>query len=358
MGCKLEKRREARLVARIHRVLEGKSDPPPAPDYAGAAAAQGAANKEAAIAGAQISNPNIYGPYGSQTVTYANDPTTGNPVPTVKQTLSPEQQGLYNRNTQVQTGLANLSGDAIGTVQSVMGKPFNYGGQVQTSVNNPNAQTSLDTSNVAKMPVNAGTTAQQAIMSRLDPTLARARTSRETELTNQGLRPGMEAWDNAMKDVDFQENDQRTQAALQGINVDMNANNQGYNQALQSGQFANSGTGQNFSQGLQGAQFGNTSNAQNLQQALSLRELPLNEISALMSGSQVTNPQFQQYTGQNVQPAPVFGAAQAQGNYNQGTYNAQQAAQGAFYGGLAGLGGAALMSPTGTFGGISAMLKR
>ena len=44
--------------------------PPPAPDYTGAAQAQGAANVEAARLSARMANPNIIGPYGSQTISY------------------------------------------------------------------------------------------------------------------------------------------------------------------------------------------------------------------------------------------------------------------------------------------------
>lgn len=297
-------------AARYH----GKSSPPPAPDYVGAANAQGAANKDAAIASAQLSNPNIYGPYGSQTVSYANDPTTGNPVPTINQTLSPAQQQLLNSQTGMQQGLANLGTQSIGTVQNVLGTPFNSSGY--------NTQRSLDTSNVAQMPVNAGTTAQEAIMSRLEPQITKDREALRTQLYNQGLREGSAAYADAQTMQGQRENDLRLQAAGQGIGIDMGANQQGYNQALQSGQFAN------------------TANQQALQQAAALRQMPLNEITALMSGSQVTTPQFQSYTGQNVQAAPLFGAAQALGNYNQGIYNAEQAGQGAFYGGLASLGGA------------------
>ena len=45
--------------------------PPPAPDYVGAANAQGAANLTAGQQSASLSNPNINTPYGSQSVTYA-----------------------------------------------------------------------------------------------------------------------------------------------------------------------------------------------------------------------------------------------------------------------------------------------
>lgn len=51
----------------------GKSSPsaPAPPDYAGAAVAQGAANLETAKAQGRMNNPNVVGPLGSQTVTWA-----------------------------------------------------------------------------------------------------------------------------------------------------------------------------------------------------------------------------------------------------------------------------------------------
>lgn len=277
--------------------MGGKSDPPPAPDYVGAAQAQGSANKDAAIAQAQLANPNIYGPYGSSTVSYSLDPTTGNPVPTINQNLSSNQQALLNNQDAVKMGLANLGNESIGRVQNVMGQGFNYNG--------PSVQTGVDTSGVAKAPVNSGTTALQASMQRLQPTLERQRDQLNTQLVNQGLRPGMEAYTNSMKDQDFRENDLYNQAVSSSLGMDMSANQQGYNQALQSGQF------------------GNTAQAQALAQALYQRELPLNEVSSLMSGSQVNMPTGPQYQGAQVQSSPVFGGLQSMGKYNTDIYNAQ-----------------------------------
>jgi hypothetical protein len=166
-------------------------------------------------------------------------------------------------------------------------------------------------------------------MSRLDPSLARQRTSTETQLTNQGLRPGDEAYSNAMTDLGQQENDARTQAVLQGLNLDIGANQQGFNQALQGGQFAN------------------TANQQSLAQALQLRDQPLNEITGLMSGSQIQNPQFPGYSGSTVAPAPLFNATQAQGQWDQNAYNQQVAQQNSGLSGLFGLGGTILGGPLG-----------
>ena len=47
-----------------------------------------------------------------------------------------------------------------------------------------------------------------------------------------------------------------------------------------------------------------------------LRSLPLNEINALRTGSQVQGPQFGQYYTNNANAAPIMDAGIAQGNYN------------------------------------------
>ena len=293
----------------------GKSSPaaPAAPDYAGAATAQGEANIAAAKESAKLSNPNIISPYGNQLVSY-----DASGQPTVTQSLTPQAQETLNAQQRVQTSLANLGQQGFQTAQNVMGTPFAFGG--------PQVQTALDTSQIAKMPVNAGTTGQEAIMSRLEPSMARNRVSTETQLVNQGLRPGSEAYDNAIKLLGQQENDARTQAALQGITLDTGANAQGYNQALQ------------------GAQFGNTAQQQALSQAIQSRQMPLNEITALMSGSQIQNPQYQAYQGQNVAAAPIAQATAQQGAFDQNIYNQQVGSANAATSGLFSLGSAGLQA--------------
>jgi len=468
--------------------MGSKSSDPPQTDYSQAAQQQGQANKDAAIATGQISNPNIVSPFGSQTVSYSNDPTTGNPIPTLTQTLNPQSQQIFDTQQQVRQGLAKLALTGTGIAQNTLGTPFNYSGPgVQTSLAAPGAlnygptmgaygtartgvdgpalqgsvgnagpinsgpgandyglaqggvaaprlQGSIDTSGVAAMPVSAGTTGYDALMSRLQPQLDRQTAGLQTQLTNQGLRPGDEAWDNAMKDLGYQQSDQRTQAALQGVNLDLAANQQGFNQAQAQGDFANqaalsgfgaglqnaqlgnsaiaqnfgqgisaqqaqnaaqaqqfaqnvgtgqfanqtaleqfnaalqnanlwnSGIGQNyglaqslaqgqnatqnqdFNQGLQAGQFGNTAQQQAWAQALQQRDLPLNEIGALMSGSQIQNPQFPPYTGANVQPAPIMQGAQLAGQQAQNIYNQGVAQNNNMTSGLFAIGSAALMA--------------
>jgi hypothetical protein len=630
----------------------GKSVSAPAtPDYVGAAKEQGAANVESARASAKLSNPNIYGPLGTQTVTYGtpsfdqtaydkamadyqanqgrsaerpdigkfttqrtNDEgnvvgqdidqqgyqnalmdylnTTGKAptreqytttadadVPTIRQTLTPEAQATLEAQQRVQRQLANLGEQGIGTAQNVLGQAFNpnlpgiqtslgnygqvaqtpdlsqYGqarggpqagqlaetpnlssyGQANAGVNaqgvnygpqagqygqagggpqagmyglaggvNPNAygqagggpragqyglaQGALNTANVAAMPVNAGTTGQQAILSRLAPQIERSQEATRQRLANQGLVPGTQAYQTAMLEENQRGNDLYAQAALQGLNLDIGANAQGYNQALQSGQFGNQAVAQNFGQaqaaqqmrnaavaqnfgqgttaqqmqnqaigqnfgqgvtaqqlgnqavaqnfgqglsaqqaqnqaaqqqynqlmgvaGLQnqtvlqnqqaalaqqqadmarqqqlfgqgvtstqlgnqaisqnqqaalaqqqaqnaaqlqqynqalgGAQFGNTAQAQSLQQQLALRNQPLNEITGLMSGSQINMPQFQGYQGQTIAPAPIFAGTQALGQAQMNQFGIESANANATNAGLYSLAGAGAMA--------------
>jgi hypothetical protein len=126
-----------------------------------------------------------------------------------------------------------------------------------------------------------------------------------------------------------QETDARTQAVVQGLNLDLGANAQGFNQAVQSGQF------------------GNTAQQQALAEAIQQRQMPLNEITALMSGSQIQNPQFGAYQGATVAPPPIFQASTAKGAFDANAYNQQVASQNAMTSGMFSLGGAALGNPAG-----------
>ena len=369
----------------------GKNQPsaPATPDYTGAAQAQGAANVETARLQGKLGNPNIVGPLGNQTVTYQDD------QPTITQTLTPNAQAALTAQQDTQRQLAALAQQGIGQAQGILGQSFaptglaaqqlagapTPGAMVQTpnlesygraqgGINMPNLQTSLNTSGIAAMPINAGTTAQQAIMSRLEPTLARQRAATAQNLANQGLVSGGEAYRNAMTDQSQQQNDLLTQAALQGLNLDLAANQQGFGQAQAQGQFGNAaqlaqaGLGlqsqqaanqalaqnqqtaltqqqtqnalqnQQFNQALAGNTFGNQAQQQALQQQLGLYTQPLNAITGLLSGSQIQMPQFQSYSAPQVAPPPIFAGAQAQGQAAMNQFGLQSANQNAQNAGL------------------------
>jgi len=330
----------------------GKPSAPPPPDYAGAAREQGVANQAAGRQTAVLSNPNIISPYGNQMVSYDTaGGFEGTPQPTITQSLTPDAQAALTAQQNVQRSVAELGMQGVKTAQDVMGKPFQYTGpQIQTSLGPQLApQTSLDLSNVAKMPVNAGMTGQAAIMARLQPQIEQQTKATAQTLANQGITPGSEAYNNAMREQQQGQNDLLSQAALQGINLDMSANQQGYGQALGQAGFYNQGAAQGYNQALGGAEFGNQAAAQRLQQELGLYNVPLNQITALMSGSQIQAPQFQNYTGGGqIGAAPVAQAATNQGNYDTAAYNSKMSALSGLYGGLGSMAGGALGGSLGT----------
>jgi hypothetical protein len=416
---------------------------PPTPDYVGAAKQQGIDNLAAAKQSNLMSNPNMFTPFGNQTVSYSSptfdqasydaatakynagnvdrnqymvkgDPngdtttgasyfdqagydaaqakrgaaptrdaySTGGGVPTITQTLTPQAQQTLNSQQRVQSALANLGEVGISNAYDTLSKPFvptttkiehDFGGyNAVPDANNYNAltsvplQTSLDTSNLAAMPINAGTTAQDLILQRLNPTITAGDTSFKQALANQGLAPGTAAYDAAFRNRELSKNDLYNQAALQGINLDMAARQQGLNEQQTLGTFANtanlagaglynSAMGQNYgqgmqtqgtqySQGLNKAQFQNTAQQQQLAQDMALRAQPINEVIGLMGGSQIQLPQFQGYQGTSVAPAPTFAGAQAQNQAAMQNYGIQQAGNNATTQGITSIAMAAAMA--------------
>jgi hypothetical protein len=88
-----------------------------------------------------------------------------------------------------------------------------------------------------------------------------------------------------------------------------------------------------------------------MQQQLGLYNVPLNQIAALMSGSQIQSPQFQQYSGGGqIGAAPVAQAATNQGNYDTAAYNAKMGALGSLYSGIGSIAGGAAGGPKGLMG--------
>lgn len=259
------------------------ASPPNAPDYKGAAQTQGSAEIQAAIANAIMNRPQQNTPLGSQSWTQtgtAKVPEAGGlpgfDVPTYQSdiTLSPQGQRIYDTALNTQENL-------LGQASQSLGKP-------------------MDASNVKELTDQAYST----MTSRLDPQWSQAKTSEETKLTNQGLRPGGEAYDNAMRVFGQQQNDAYQQAGLAAL---------GYSPQL-------------------------------LQQQIAMRVQPLNELQALQTGAQVGMPQFAGTSPTNVGAPNYQTALGQQSQYLQGLYNAQAQEAASMNSGMAALGGAALLA--------------
>jgi hypothetical protein len=325
-------------------VLLGKPDAPAAPDYTAAAKETAAGNLEAAKVAAAANRVNQVTPYGN--LTYTQNPSQGGfdqagydaamkdyqaklsgysrggigggmvsgatgsgmlggrgaaPIApdrnafmknsgydtyTATQTLSPAEQSKLDKNNALSLGLLDTAQLGLGGVNEALQKGFNWEAL-------PASQ------------VNAGQTAQDAIMARINPQFNTREDALRTRLINQGVRPGTEAWDNEFRNFGQDRNDATSQAALYGIDVG--------NKARQ--------------QALQEQEFGRTEG--------------LNMVNALRTGNQVQQPNFVNTPQQaTTAGADLLGAANAQYQGQLGAYNAQQAGSNGFLGGLGSLAGA------------------
>lgn len=277
----------------------GKSKAPPAPDYTGAAQATAAGNLEAARATAAANKVNQITPYGNLTYTEnPNKDSYGNTLYTATQTMSPEQQKIYNQESKLNESLLSTANTGLDYANKVLSQP------------------GVDTSKLPSYGINPGETYSDAIMRRLQPTMTQASASEEARLANQGIGLGSSAYKNAKDIFNQGQNDLLTSAQIQGMNTGLSANQQAFQQE-----------------------------AYNQMQ-------PINVINALRTGSQVQNPSYASVPQQaNTAGADILGATQAGYNAQLGAVNAKNAASGNFMGGLMNLGGAAMMSPAGTFAG-------
>lgn len=204
----------------------------------------------------------------------------GNNNWTQKIDLNDTGKQLLDASNQSSLGLAGLQENATQRVKDTQAKPFEYG----------SVQDVQDA-------------AYKGYTSRLDPQWQAAEKANDAKLANQGIVQGSEAYDNAMRSF-----------------------NQGKNDAYQQANTAAIGT-----------------QGQTYQLASALRNQDLNELNALRTGSQVTNPTFGSYAQQGTtQGADMLGATKAGYDAQLGAVNANNANAGSFTNGLFSLGGSAL----------------
>lgn len=108
--------------------LTGRALRPDEPNYQQAATQQGQDNLNAAQVSNQMNRVDSNTPYGSQRFSRVADPSVpGGFRYTQDLTLSPEQQQLYNLQTQGQIGRGQMSNDMLAQLRSAYGQPFDFG---------------------------------------------------------------------------------------------------------------------------------------------------------------------------------------------------------------------------------------
>jgi hypothetical protein len=376
-----------------------KSGPaaPTPPDPVATAQAQSQYNREAAIAQANLNRIDQYTPQGSVTYQQIGTNSDGTPRYSQTQTYSPEQQALYNQQNQIAQALGNTATQQIGRVNDTMNTAFNYDGMtpmvtgvngqpVQRVTGGTNLQTSLAPSGNVQTDVGPNDFSADArrvsdavygqATSRLDPQFTQQSNDMEAKLAAQGIAKGSEAYNRELDNYNRARNDAYNQAnfsAIQaggneqsrlfGLNLQQGnfhnqAQDQQYTQNLGTGEFGNNaqtqqfqnnmaGAGfnnqagaQQFNQDIQNANLANTGRQQQIQEATYLRNLPLNDIAALLgTGGGVQQPEFSNVSQVGVAAPDYMGQVNNTFSAQQNQYNQAQANRSAGLGAIFGLAG-------------------
>lgn len=157
---------------------------PPAPDPKETAAAQGAVNKDTAITQAELNMINQTDAYGNK-LTYnpIGNSAAGNPRYEAVTTLSPEQQKLLAKELGITNQAYDTAGTLFGNVQQQLGT-----GAPQYDENYRQQQLA-------------------AMLQRQQPNLDQQRQSLESQLANQGITLGSQAYNDAIGNWDRKIND-------------------------------------------------------------------------------------------------------------------------------------------------------
>jgi len=319
------------ILSPVTNALFGKpASTPPAPNYTQAAQATAQGNLEsarAALAGSLIGQET---PYGSLSYSKTGTDQFGNPMYTATQSLSPDQQELYNYDIATSKGLGQLSQTGLNYVQNMMANPFSTGGlpSLQSSLQQaqmqqiaggpqlgqmgqaeaqlragqgPNLQTSLGQ--------NVGMTgwdrASNLLMQRLAPQMQVQQEQLDQKLASQGIPIGSEAYNRAKAQLGMQQNDLMNQAQLQAQGIQQNL----FGQELAAGQFGNQAMlGQNQAQ-LQNLGFTNQAMQQDFANRMAgmgfnnqqIQQMYQNQVAQQQANNAIAQQQFaNQLTGANL----------------------------------------------------------
>jgi hypothetical protein len=384
----------------------GKPSAPTPPNPTATAAAQTGTNVSTGVANAYLNNVNQITPQGSLNYEVTGnydwtDPSTGQsysiPRFTSTQTLSPSGQAQQVQNDATKLNLATMGAQQSQRLGDVLGQPFDplrsapaAGMSRYITDGLPQASMTFDKGHDLQFefgdagPMTKSYGAgdfsadrrhvEEALMARMNPQLNQDEGRLRQQLADQGIRYGSEAYNNAYTPFNQRTTDARFAAVSQAgqeqqrmmdmaakrAGFENSAQQQNYEQLMGRATFNNQTVGQEFNQNLQRAQFGNTGLAQRLNQAqagfnarnaernqylqeqYAVRNQPLNEISALMSGGAVQAPNWLNSPSSQIATTDFAGImnqnfAQQQQNYQTQNQNWQQLA-----GGILGLGAGAM----------------
>lgn len=305
----------------------GKSSAPSAPNYQQLAQQTADASREGLLLQTGLNRPTEINPYGSRQWALRpgadpNNPQAGDWV--VADTLSPNQQNILNLREGTQIGMGQAAQAGTGRLQEMMSTgvdpstlPSRYQGDIPMS----ESAFSADRNRV-----------EGSVYDRMtrfyDQQFGEDEAALRSRLSNSGLMEGSEAYDKALRDFNQQKQGAYADAASRAIEAG------GAEQSRQYGNLLSA----------VGAADARRSNA--LGENLTLRQLPLNEMNALLSGTQLGGQGGgAAFANAGLAQTPDYlGAGQAQYQAALDRTNARNAGTGNFFNNLTTLGSAWLSS--------------
>jgi len=285
------------------------SQPSPPDPYA-TAAAQNQQNQTASQYSTVAQNANEQNPYGTvsynaveQVPIYTNGQISGY-APRYQRTttLSPDQQKLLGLETQSKYNMGTAGVEQSAKLREHLNKGFDSSQWTpwQTDLKTQELrqdQGPTDRANIEK-----------TMMESYNRNVAPQEKAQEAQLAARGLSPGGAGYGGYQTKRDDSRAEQARQAYLASGDESRRAQ-AAYNDV---------GT-QRFNMEQALANYYNNVRGGQMQEAFATRNQPINEITALMSGSQATIPQFQPFSGSPVNPSNI-------GQYISDNYKNQSAA--------------------------------
>lgn len=315
----------------------GGPKPPPAPDYTGAAQAQGAANKETAIVEGIMNRPDVYSPY--DITKWTDVGTADKPRFEAQYTLRPEYESQRQKQAAIGGQYLDVAGQRLGELPS---------GQLNLA-SLPAYQATIDTTGFTPLATtddlsDYATRSESAYYNRaynrLKPAQDMEKQQLHTQLINSGLPPGSVAYNDQMNRLEMAHSDALTGLAQQSIaeGQRMRAGLAGEAQSMRQAQLAEATMMQ---------QMQNQARQAALADALLERRLPMEELATLTGSPSIgaaglgTATTGLNVPGVSIAPPQIFAATQAQGADAMNRYNQQMAGYGARMGMLGNLAGGA-----------------
>jgi hypothetical protein len=274
-----------------------------------------------------FTNKNIaeYTPYGSKTYEKSGTNSVYDPftkqyidVPTYSShvNLAPGEQDILNKNTAMRGNIGDIGVQQSARLLDHLNKPINTGGLQAW-----NAGPGVQPLRQDQAPTDRKAT-EDALMERYNRYAKPQNEAQDVEMAARGMSPGSQGY-STMQQAQGDQFANATREAFLASGDESRKAQEAYNRVAD----------QRFNQGGAAADRQNALHQNQWQERLSERNQPINEIMALLGGSQVNTPQFNAYNPASTSGVPI--GQMIYDNYNARSEQAQNSLAG-----IAGIGSA------------------